>query len=63
MQVHRFHETVAINIGQKTQYLSYEYTQELSKALSKVAAEIRQGVSFVDSTVGTWTEEKIVPSP
>lgn len=55
MQVHRFRDHVAVNLGNgPTVYLTPQEARALARALNKAAREIAAGVPFAQSTVGTF---------
>jgi hypothetical protein len=58
MQVHRFRDNVAVSIGNRTRYLSADQALDFARAIERAAREIQAGVAFVDSTVGTWSDEQ-----
>ena len=64
MQVHRFREFVAVYLNGNTEgkgatiYLTHKEAALLAKAINRTAREIRQGINFVYSTVGTFEYPK-----
>ena len=55
MQVHRFRNLVAVSTGSgPTTYLTHKEATALAKAINKASREIKMGIPFGESRVGTW---------